>query len=109
MQYTALLLAALATITAAAPVLSPRATLWTPNAFTRTCFSTNTCTYSYAINTNDGTTPTPCNYTVAGVGTTPASQQSYQTQCGAFAIGSTWSGQFGPGKGFQTLSFVRNG
>ena len=106
MQYTALLVTALATLTAAAP-LSPRATLWTLNAFTRTCsLSGSSCDYSYAINTNDGSTPTACKYTVTGA---PANETAYQTECGAFAIGSTWSGQFGPGKGFQTLSTVRNG
>lgn len=29
--------------------------------------------------------------------------------CGDYTIGSTWSGQFGPGEGFTTLSVVRGG
>ncbi|KAL6718708.1 hypothetical protein ACLMJK_002942 [Lecanora helva] len=77
---------------------------WTIESFKRTCDSSDTsCDYSYSINTHTADA-VPCSYTVTG---SPASQASYNNiQCGAFTVSSNWSGQFGPGNGFQTLAIV---
>ncbi|KAF2088019.1 hypothetical protein K490DRAFT_73458 [Saccharata proteae CBS 121410] len=117
MQLTTLLTAAgLITLTLAAPAPAPAAAKsmtmtntpeWTITSFTRTCSaSLAKCHYSFGIDTH--TAPaTHCAYNVTGA---PATTQSYNSvACGAYTIGSTWSGQFGPGQGFQTLSVVKNG
>lgn len=114
MQFTTAFLALLATASSAIAAPAPEAAAdvsmmaagqtWTMKDFKRVCGG-GTCTYTYGINTNDGSAVTNCNYKVTG---NPASRQSYQNvKCGAFTIGSTWSGQFGEGKGFQTLSVVK--
>lgn len=109
MHYSTLLLAALASVTFAAP-LEPRANSWTIHAFTRTCDdAANKCHYAYEINTNDGSQPTGCIYDISGTEGTSARQQSYSLNCGTFAVSSSWSAQFGPGNGFQTLAVVRDG
>jgi hypothetical protein len=84
-------------------------TTWTIRSFTRTCYPTaNKCAYSFGIDTDDGQPVTSCAYIVAGDASTPAARKDYsQVVCGAFFISSGWSGQFGPGNGFQTLSVVR--
>lgn len=111
MQFTTTFLAVLATAGSvlAAPAPAEKSMMaagdtWTIQSFKRVC-GDGKCDYSFAINTNDGQAPTGCAYEVTG---NPASQQAYQNvQCGDFTIGSTWSGQFGPDNGFQTLSVVR--
>src|SRR3978361_473110 len=83
---------------------------WTMQSFKRTCGPLGKqCTYGYSINTNDGSAATPCTYQVnSDHSVTPAAKASYQNiKCGAFTIGSSWSGQFGADKGFQTLSVVK--
>ncbi|KAL8830140.1 MAG: hypothetical protein Q9191_001601 [Dirinaria sp. TL-2023a] len=75
---------------------------WTIESFKRTCNAADTsCAYSYSIDTH--TAPaTPCSYTVTG---NPAARASYgNIQCGVYTVSSSWSGQFGAGKGFQTLA-----
>ncbi|KAI5365302.1 hypothetical protein Slin15195_G048350 [Septoria linicola] len=112
---TVLALLAAATTSLATPVPEPANAVnmmaatpqWTIQNFKRTCAQdAKSCQYSFGINTNNGQAVTNCNYNVTG---NPAARATYQNvQCGAFRIGSTWSGQFGAGQGFQTLSVVRN-
>ncbi|KAK4611837.1 hypothetical protein CLAFUW4_12883 [Fulvia fulva] len=102
MQYTTILalITAIAAPALAAPAGAPAITTWTLRDFTRAC--NGACTYDYTIIT--GQDATPCSYTAAGP------QASYNNvHCGAFTISSNWSGQFGPGQGFQTLAVVRDG
>lgn len=118
MQLTTLFLAALATAgtTLAAPTPADKSMMatgstWTMQNFQRTCGPLlKQCTYSYSINTNDGTATTACTYQVnsSDPSATPAAKTTYENvKCGAFMIGSTWSGQFGANQGFQTLSVVK--
>ncbi|OQD68850.1 hypothetical protein PENDEC_c030G04954 [Penicillium decumbens] len=79
---------------------------WTIKNMTRTCIPSNTeCTWSFGI--QPGTTvATACTY---GVKATNASQASGgPISCGAYTITSGWSGQFGEGNGFTTLSVVND-
>ena len=74
----------------------------------RVCDSKDTtCTWSFGI--VDAGVSTGCGFTVKKSGNTPASQAPNKgTNCGAYRISSGWSGQFGPGNGFTTLSVVNN-
>jgi hypothetical protein len=109
MQFTTAVLAVLATagVTLAAPspnVQMATGSTWTIQDFKRAC-ANNVCTYTYGINTNDGSAVTGCAYQVSG---NPAERASYNNvHCGNFVISSNWSGQFGEGNGFQTLAVVR--
>ena len=104
MQPFTLLLSALASLAAAAP-LQPRTTSWTMQSFTRTCPSTTSCSYSFGI--FDGSTTTPCAYTING---TDAADATYGPEiCGGFVVTSSWSGQFGPGNGFSVLAVKGEG
>jgi hypothetical protein len=111
MQFSTTFLALLATASSALAAPAPAdksmmaaGSTWTMQNFKRVCGG-GTCSYSYSINTNDGTAATACAYKVTG---SPATHASYQNiKCGAFTIGSTWSGQFGADQGFQTLSVVK--
>ncbi|MCJ1382621.1 hypothetical protein MMC17_005734 [Xylographa soralifera] len=78
---------------------------WTMQYFTRTCPSTASCKYAYSI--FDGTTTTPCSYTIQAANATTASYGP--EDCGVFAITSSWSGQYGPGNGFQVLAVKGEG
>lgn len=62
------------------------------------------CWISFGINENTGAKPTLCSYESNG----PKAPYA-QVACGDYYIGSTWSGQFGPGEGFTTLSVVKGG
>ncbi|KAL8673949.1 MAG: hypothetical protein Q9168_001644 [Polycauliona sp. 1 TL-2023] len=102
-------LAAIPALSAPAPanavsMMASAASQWTIKSFVRTCNAANTsCKYSYSIDTHAGA-PTPCTYTVTG---NPAARASYNNvQCGAYVVSSSWSGQFGPNQGFQTLAVV---
>lgn len=77
---------------------------WTIERMVRTCNAADTsCKWSFNIDTHTAN-PTPCQYTVTGK---PASHASTNgVRCGVFTISSGWSGQFGPGNGFTTLSVV---
>lgn len=114
MQFSSVILAALMGSAAmAAPIAEPDRNMmvagasWTMQTFTRTCNSADTsCKYNYTINPHD-VAATPCSYTVTAA--SKASRASYNNvKCGNFVISSNWSGQFGDGKGFQTLAVVRN-
>lgn len=77
---------------------------WTIETMKRVCDSNDkSCTWTFKINTKQGAA-TPCTYVVKG---NPASRTNGgPSKCGAFTITSGWSGQFGPGNGFTTLSVV---
>ncbi|KAM3417424.1 hypothetical protein BST61_g5670 [Cercospora zeina] len=116
MQFTttalALLTAASASLASPVPdqaqnMMATSTPNWTIEKFTRTCNTDDTlCNYTFGINLNNGQPATGCNYNASGK---PASRATYQNvQCGDFRIGSTWSGQFGEGEGFQTLSVVKD-
>ncbi|KAL8812521.1 MAG: hypothetical protein Q9223_001003 [Gallowayella weberi] len=112
MQFSTFFLATFAAIpalSAPAPatevsMMAAAAPQWTIKSFVRTCDTANTsCNYSFNIDTHAGAT-TPCTYAVTG---DPAARASYNNvECSAFTISSTWSGQFGPNNGFQTLAVV---
>ena len=70
----------------------------------RVCKS-GVCNWSFKI--DEHTAPaTSCAFKVTG---TPASQtDSSGHVCGGFTVSTGWSGQFGAGKGFTTLSVVDN-
>ena len=103
------ILAATTALAAPAPAPAVKSMMaageWTLAAFTRTCNGDDTsCDYAFGININDGSPATDCRYTVAGAPASHAPTNS--VACGAFRVGSTWSGQFGPDRGFTTLSVV---
>lgn len=110
MQFSTAFLTALLSATAlaapspAADVKSMAAGSWTIESMKRTCDKADTaCNWSFTVNNGSG--KTACAYTVKKSGSTPASH-SPQTgvKCGAYTVTSGWSGQFGPGNGFTTLS-----
>ena len=77
---------------------------WTIENMKRTC-TTTVCNWSFKINNNAGS-DVACAFKVNG---NPASQtDSSGHVCGPYTIGTGWSGQFGAGKGFTTLSVVNN-
>ena len=95
---------ALAATTMAAPLEARAGPVWTIQKFTRTCKTAASCDYSFTINQNDKTATTACKYTVKAA---DAAKASYMETCGAYKVSSSWSGQFGPGNGFQTLAVVK--
>ncbi|XXG95785.1 hypothetical protein Hte_002056 [Hypoxylon texense] len=116
MKFTSALLATLLSATALAaptPAASKSAMAdvaqWTITSLKRVCDAADTsCTWSFGIDTHaaGGAAATPCTFTVKS-GALPASQtDSSGNVCGAYTVGSGWSGQFGPGNGFTTLSVV---
>ncbi|KAK5165377.1 uncharacterized protein LTR77_008906 [Saxophila tyrrhenica] len=117
MQLTSLLTTLLATTALAAPApeletrdfnLMVAGSTWTIQNFKRVCTANaKKCSFTYAIDTNDGKPVTKCSYQATG---SPAAHASYSNvKCGAFTVGSTWSNQFGNDKAFTTLSVVKNG
>ncbi|EJT68307.1 hypothetical protein GGTG_14116 [Gaeumannomyces tritici R3-111a-1] len=60
---------------------------------------------SFGVDRNDGTPPTPCSFVQAG-GSKARVLESSPKQCGKYTVSSGWSGQFGPGHGFTTLSVI---
>jgi hypothetical protein len=99
---------ATAAVTSASPIedrtiflQSDCGSTWTVVNMKRLC-STSSCHFTYSINKNDGSKVTPCDYNIAGISPTPASQTNYQNLvCGSFTIGSIWNSQ-----GFTVLSMV---
>lgn len=77
---------------------------WTMVNLKRVCNKANTaCTWTFGIQIGSGAA-TPCTYVVKG---NPASHANGgPSTCGKFTITSGWSGQFGPGNGFTTMSVV---
>lgn len=116
MQLTALFTTLMATAAHAAPAsdLSSRQVSvenpgdWAVTYFKRKCNTANTkCTISCGIIANDGSPEAKCRYLITG---NPASQASYgNVLCGPYAVSSGWSGQFGEGNGYTTLSMSKDG
>ena len=104
MQISQLLLATglFASSIFAAPITSSD---WIIQDMQRICNDENTsCTWSFGI--NNGTDTTGCTYIVEA---TDASQANGgPSTCGAYTVTSNWSGQFGPTKGFTTLSVTND-
>ncbi|KAF5022720.1 hypothetical protein F66182_5268 [Fusarium sp. NRRL 66182] len=79
---------------------------WTIQSLNRVCDKADTtCTWNFKINTGSGAA-TPCKYVVKAKGASKAN--GGPVKCGTFTITSGWSGQFGPSKGFTTVSVVNN-
>ncbi|KAI1341853.1 hypothetical protein F5Y15DRAFT_413774 [Xylariaceae sp. FL0016] len=90
----------------AAPVSTFAATEWTITSLSRTCTATDSsCAWTFGIDT--GSAPTPCTFVVKSTATAGASTANGgPATCGAYTVTSGWSGQFGAGEGFTTLSVV---
>ncbi|KAK3321899.1 hypothetical protein B0H66DRAFT_182897 [Apodospora peruviana] len=109
MQLSTILLGALAaastTLAAPAADIEARAVpAWTITGYKRTCNAADTsCTVTFGVDTHLAAA-TPCSFTLTG---SPASHASTSGKiCGPYTVSSGWSGQFGPGNGFTTLSVV---
>ena len=115
MKFTAAVATLLAGTALAAPAAQPAGVksmattqTWTITGLKRVCDSADdSCAWSFGIKA--GTTTTACGFTVKKAGSTPA-DQSPETgaTCGAYTVTSGWSGQFGAGNGFTTLSVVNS-
>ena len=81
---------------------------WTIESMMRNCTASDAvCHWSFRVNKNDGTLPINCSYDVPARDGAPASESPETgVSCGTFTVTSGWSGQFGPGNGFTTLSVI---
>lgn len=92
------------------PVLTHQArdvAAWTIKNLRRTCDDKDMqCEWTFTINTHQvSQAPTPCKFVTWRFGEAPASQSpQFGAPCGPYRIGASWSGQFGQGNGFTTLS-----
>lgn len=112
MQITQLLLTTLFASSAvlAAPVagvsMMASGPEWTIENMKRVCNKKDTsCTWTFGIEVGSGAT-TSCTYVVKASDASHAN--GGPSDCGVFTITSGWSGQFGEGNGFTTLSVVDN-
>lgn len=112
MQFSQILVFLAASATAlAAPVADTKSMMaaspeWTIQSLKRVCADNNSsCTWTFGIY-NGVDKPTACKYVV----TAPNASEAHggPSDCGVYTITSGWSGQFGPGNGFTTLSVVDN-
>ncbi|KAI2473445.1 hypothetical protein F4781DRAFT_191538 [Annulohypoxylon bovei var. microspora] len=105
-----LLLSAASTLAAPLSMAAPNAAEWTIESLKRTCDDGDkTCVWTFSVNTGeDGVAATSvANYTVNATDSAPASQAIGNAQTfGNFTVTSTWSGQFGEGEGFTTMSVI---
>ncbi|KAH6988907.1 hypothetical protein BKA56DRAFT_574840 [Ilyonectria sp. MPI-CAGE-AT-0026] len=113
MKFTASLVAllsatgALAAPAAGAVSMMAAGNQWTIQSLNRVCNAADTtCTWNFKIFPGSGTA-TACKYVVSGAGA--STKNGGPTKCGNFQITSGWSGQFGPGNGFTTMSVVSTG
>ena len=86
------------------------ASTWTIESMKRSCDKPdNTCAWSFTINNNSGSKQA-CSYNVKRQNSNTPASHSPQTGAtsGAYTHTSRWSGQYGPGQGFTTLSVVNN-
>ncbi|KAI6784889.1 uncharacterized protein J7T54_007983 [Emericellopsis cladophorae] len=93
-----------------ATVSMTAAAVWTIEGMKRSCDKPdNKCAWSFTINNNAGSKQ-GCSYTVKRQGSHTPASRSPQTgvDCGVYTVTSGWSGQFGEGNGFTTLSVVNN-
>lgn len=90
---------------------------WTIHSLSRHCDDSDTvCGWSFIIHTNcPSLAPTPCSFTIKSLGPgVPASRSPKHAKdndelCGPYEVHLSWSGQFGPGQGFTTLSVIDAG
>jgi len=104
---SALLTAILSATALAAPAINARADpQWTIEGLRQVCDAADTtCTWTFSIDTHLSAA-TPCSFTVTG---NPANRVSETgATCGPYTVTSGWSGIFGDGNGFTTLSVVDN-
>ncbi|KAH7014487.1 uncharacterized protein B0I36DRAFT_255551 [Microdochium trichocladiopsis] len=87
--------------------MMPAAPQWTIEVLQRACNPADTsCKWSFRINDKSGAPATQCSFTIKGK---PASQTGGAGfKCGVYTVGAGWSGAFGPGNGFTTLSVVNS-
>ncbi|CAG7951073.1 unnamed protein product [Penicillium salamii] len=113
MQLTQLLLATglFASSAFAAPAADGKSMMaagpqWTIQNAKRVCNTANTsCTWNFGIYPGSGAA-TQCTYVVEGK--TASHANGGPKNCGGYTVTSGWSGQFGEGNGFTTLSVVNN-
>ena len=81
---------------------------WTIQSLRRNCNAANTeCNWLFGIKPGTGATKSiSCPYTVKAKNAATANGGPFK--CGDYTVTSGWSGQFGAGKGFTTLSVVNN-
>ena len=106
----AALMAASSAVAAPAPAtksMKASGAEWTIEKMKRVCASDDSsCTWTFGINPHTGTT-TECKYVVTQAHASRANPGA-PGNCGDYTITSGWSGQFGEGQGFTTLSVVDN-
>ncbi|KAI1381566.1 hypothetical protein F4677DRAFT_460635 [Hypoxylon crocopeplum] len=98
-----------ATTALAAPLSMAVAAEWTIETLSRVCDDADTtCLWTFGIDTGAAElAPTAANYTVNATDAAPASRAIGGPQLfGNYTVTSTWSGQFGDGEGFTTLSVI---
>ncbi|KAH8173687.1 hypothetical protein LIA77_07942 [Sarocladium implicatum] len=79
---------------------------WTIQSLKRSCNKADTeCTWNFGIYPGSGKA-TSCKYVVKAKGASKAN--GGPSKCGDYTITSGWSGQFGAGNGFTTLSVVND-
>ena len=113
MQITQVLLSTLlaASAVVAAPAETSKSMMaaspqWTIRDLKRVCNKDDTsCTWNFGIQVGTAATKS-CTYVVKGK--TASEANGGPSNCGDYTITSGWSGQFGAGKGFTTLSVVNN-
>ncbi|EAA29113.1 hypothetical protein GE21DRAFT_3714 [Neurospora crassa] len=90
---------------------------WTIHSLSRNCDDADTvCDWSFIIDTHcPSFAPTPCSFSIKSLGPdvpasrSPKHEKSQDDLCGPYEVHSSWSGQFGPGEGFTTLSVIDDG
>lgn len=82
-------------------------TTWTIESAKRVCDKADTaCNWTFAVNAGSAG-KTNCAFTTKKTGSTVASRApNTGSTCGPYTVTSGWSGQFGEGQGFTTLSVV---
>ncbi|KAJ5880784.1 uncharacterized protein N7473_011837 [Penicillium subrubescens] len=113
MQLSQLLLATILAAPAAlaAPVASSVSMMaaspeWTIQSMKRVCATNDSsCTWTFGIYPGSGDA-TACKLVVTA--NTASQANGGPSSCGDYTVTSGWSGQFGPGNGFTTLSVVNN-
>ncbi|KAH6656376.1 hypothetical protein BKA67DRAFT_153941 [Truncatella angustata] len=111
MKFATTLLTLCASSALAAPtayaVSTAAAKEWTLQGVKRACDAADTtCVWYFGISTGSDDA-IPAVYVVNATESAPASQANGSpTAFGAYTIISGWSGQFGPGEGFTTISVV---
>ncbi|KAK3396772.1 hypothetical protein B0T20DRAFT_243083 [Sordaria brevicollis] len=90
---------------------------WTIHSLSRQCDDADlVCGWSFIVDTNcPSLAPTPCTFSIKSLGPgvpasrSPKHEKGQDEQCGPYEVHSAWSGQFGPGQGFTTLSVIDGG